>query len=105
MFLVAPRITPFSFEDNPINAGDYVSLTCMAPYGDLPINVEWKFNGNSLKQYSEMTVAKAGRRGSLLTIESVSYNLAGNYTCVASNRAGYYQQTAELLVNGYYDGV
>lgn len=98
--LVAPRITPFAFEDSPINAGEYTTIQCAVPNGDLPINVEWKFNGNSLKQYSEITISKAGRRGSLLTIESVSHNLAGNYTCIASNKAGSYQHTAELLVNG-----
>lgn len=97
---VAPRITPFAFEDSPINAGEYASIQCTVPNGDLPINIEWNFNGQSIKQYSEITISKIGRRGSSLTLESITHNLSGNFTCIASNTAGYYQHTAELLVNG-----
>lgn len=98
--IVAPRITPFAFEDSSINAGEYATVQCAVPNGDLPMNIEWKFNGESLKQYSEISISKIGKRGSILTIESVSYNLAGNYTCIGTNRAGSYQHTAELSVNG-----
>lgn len=101
-YLVPPRIAPFSFEEGPINSGDYASIQCTVPNGDLPINIEWTFNGDNFRQYAEIVVSKNGRRGSTLTIDSVSYSLAGNYTCIASNRAGYYQHTAQLLVNGYY---
>lgn len=83
-----------------MNEGEYTSLTCMVPSGDFPINIEWNFNGQDIKKYIEISVSKAGRRGSLLTIESVTYNLAGNFTCIALNKAWSYQHTAELLVNG-----
>lgn len=100
-FSVPPRITPFAFDDGPINAGEYTSLTCMAPSGDLPLNITWLFNGKSVNGYQEISTTKAGRRGSNLMIESASYYLSGNYTCVAMNNAGTYHYSAELLVNGY----
>lgn len=98
---VPPRIPSFSFEEGPINAGDYASIQCTVPNGDLPINIEWSVNGENVNGYPEISVSKSGRRGSTLTIDPVSYKLAGNYTCVASNRAGFYQHTAQLFVNGY----
>lgn len=73
----------------------------MVPNGDLPLTIEWTLNGESVKQFPQISLSKSGRRGSMLTIESVSDNLAGNYTCFASNKAGFYQHTAELHVNGY----
>lgn len=93
-------MAPFAFEEGPINAGDYASIQCTVPNGDLPLRIEWSFNGENVKRFSEITVAKSGRRGSTLTIDPVSYTLAGNYTCLASNSAGFYQHTAQLLVNG-----
>lgn len=98
--LVPPRITPFEFEDGPINAGEYTSIQCMVPSGDLPLNITWLFNGKNIKNYQEISVSKTGRRGSTLMIESTSYSLSGNFTCVASNQAGEMQYTAELQVNG-----
>lgn len=35
-----------------------------------------------------------------MTIESISHSLAGNYTCVAQNWAGFSEYTADLHVNG-----
>lgn len=101
MSLVPPRIAPFNFEQESINAGEYAYVQCMIPNGDLPIGIDWTFNGVNVKKYAEMSISKIGKRGSTLTIDHVTYNLAGNYTCVASNNAGSYQHTAQLLVNGY----
>lgn len=72
----------------------------MAPSGDLPLNVTWLFNGKSVKSYHEISVTKVGRRGASLMIESATYSLSGNYTCRASNSAGSFEYTTELLVNG-----
>lgn len=99
---VPPRITPFSFEDNPLQDGQYVQVTCLASEGDLPIKIEWTLNGESTKQFSEITVAAMGQRSSILSIESASYAVAGNFSCTASNLAGHSSHTAELLVTGYF---
>lgn len=74
----------------------------MAPSGDLPLNITWLFNGKGVNEYQEISVSKTGRRGSTLMIESASYSLSGNYTCVAMNKAGHFHYSAELLINGYY---
>lgn len=97
-----PRITPFTFEDGPINAGEYASVQCMVPSGDLPLNITWLFNDNNVKRYEEISVSKTGRRGSTLMIESATHYLSGNYSCIAMNRAGVSKYAAELLVNGYF---
>lgn len=100
--LVPPRITPFSFEDGPINSGEYASVQCMVPSGDLPLNISWLFNENPVKNYQEISVSKTGRRGSTLMIESANYYLSGNYSCIAQNKAGISKVSTELQVNGYF---
>lgn len=100
MYLVPPRITPFYFEDNPLHSGEYAQVNCLVGTGDLPLNIGWRLNGKNLKNYPEVSISKGGKRSSMLTIESVSYLTAGNYTCQASNSAGESVHTTELLVNG-----
>lgn len=70
--------------------------------GDLPLKIEWLLNGKELNDFSDITISSAGRRGSILTIESTQYEHAGNFTCNAENEAGKVDYTAGLQVNGYY---
>lgn len=100
--LVLPRITPFSFEDNPLHEGQFVEIHCSVSEGDLPLTIEWSLNGNDLSNYPEVSTSKIGKRTSILIIESVSYSNAGNYTCKVSNKAGESTHSAELQVNGYH---
>lgn len=72
----------------------------MVATGDLPLDIEWRLNEKNVVNYPEVSVSKAGKRSSMLTIESVSYLNAGNYTCQATNSAGESVYTTELLVNG-----
>lgn len=98
--LVPPRITPFAFEDSPINAGEYATIQCIVPNGDLPISISWKVNEDPVENHPDISLSKVGRRGSALTIESISYSLTGNFTCLAVNSAGISQYTTLLQVNG-----
>lgn len=100
--LVAPRITPFSFENNPLQAGQYVQVTCLVSEGDLPLHINWKFNNESLENYPEVSESKTGKRSSILSIESVTYTNVGFYTCEATNKAGQVAHIAQLQVNGYF---
>lgn len=99
--LVPPRISPFSFENNPMQAGQYVQVTCLVAEGDLPLEITWTLNDQSLESFPEVSIAKLGKRSSVLTIESITYTNAGNYTCEATNIAGRSVQIAQLQVNGY----
>lgn len=66
------------------------------------MKIEWSLNGKSVTEYPEITASNMGKRSSFLTIESVSYVHAGNYTCSAKNAAGETSFTSQLLVNGYF---
>lgn len=68
--------------------------------GDLPVNIEWALNGHATKDYAEINVSKMGKRSSILSVESVSYTIAGNFSCKANNSAGESSYTVELQVNG-----
>lgn len=78
-----------------------MQVTCLVSEGDLPITIDWSSNGKILKDSPEVSTGKLGKRSSFLTIESVSYANAGNYSCNARNAAGISVYTAELQVNGY----
>ncbi|KAF7271145.1 hypothetical protein GWI33_015951 [Rhynchophorus ferrugineus] len=96
---VPPRISPFFFQDNPLHEDSYAQVNCLVTEGDLPLRINWRLNGKYVDNYDEITVSKGGKRRSLLTIESVSYKLAGNYSCEVRNAAGEASYTTELQVN------
>lgn len=98
-FKVLPHINPFSFEGM-ANAGDSLTLTCHAAKGDLPLKIQWTFNGVQLFAHFGVVTSKVGDRTSFLMIPSAKAENAGNYTCISSNLAGEYNYTAELLING-----
>ena len=75
-------------------------MTCTAKEGDLPIGIQWLLNGKPLDTYPEMSAAPAGKRGSVLSIESVTHAHAGKYTCLAKNGAGEASYSDFLNVNG-----
>lgn len=85
-----------------MSSGQSVQITCYVSEGDLPLRIVWQLNGKRIEDFSEISSGVMGKRGSFLTIDSVSYNVAGNYSCAASNAAGEDVHTAQLLVNGYF---
>ncbi|XP_050305179.1 cell adhesion molecule Dscam2 isoform X3 [Anthonomus grandis grandis] len=97
--MVPPRVTPFYFEDNPVHEQAYVQISCLVSEGDFPLRINWKLNGEYIEKYPQIAVSKVGKRSSILTIESVSHRLAGNYSCEAKNAAGESLYTTELQVN------
>ncbi|XP_024082581.1 Down syndrome cell adhesion molecule-like protein Dscam2 isoform X26 [Cimex lectularius] len=96
--MVPPKILAFDFGDEPFAEGDGVSIQCMVSTGDLPINITWWFNDMPLN-YDDVSIGPMGRRGSSLSIDQVSWKHVGNYTCIASNKAGLSTHSAELFVN------
>lgn len=99
---VAPQILPFTFGDEPANWGDLMSVTCSVVKGDLPIDITWAFNNKLLKDQQDLdvVVASTNKKNSVLSIESVSAKHVGNYSCLATNRAGTAAYSANLAVNG-----
>lgn len=98
--LVLPQIHPFTFGDEPANAGDTVGLQCMVTKGDAPINITWHLNGKPARHVPGVTVTKIGHKSSSLSIDSVASIHTGTYTCSASNQAGHANYSTELAVNG-----
>ena len=99
--IVAPIITPFSFDDEAMNAGDLVVIQCSAAKGDSPMILSWYFHGHQVtSDQSGISINKLGDRISVLSIQSVTAGHNGDYTCSAKNLAGTANYTATLTVNG-----
>ena len=101
--VVAPHIGPFSISDGPANSGDMVSATCSIMKGDFPVEIVWRFNGRAIGfNDPDVTITRINKHMSALSIESVAARHAGEYTCVATNRAGNVSHSTTLAVNGIY---
>lgn len=98
--LVPPKIAHFDFGDEPSNFADSASVQCLVTSGDLPIEFRWFINDRPVSEFYGITMAKMGKRNSVLTIDSVNGKHAGNYTCLASNTASIANYTSQLIVNG-----
>lgn len=67
--------------------------------GDLPVEISWLHNNSTLTDGDGIIIMK-NKKVNSLTIDSVSSENAGEYTCVAKNRAGSVTHSAILNVNG-----
>lgn len=78
-------------------------MTCAFIHGDLPIEIHWLHNGRLISTSSDIdngvTLINT-KRSSVLNIDSISGENAGNYTCSGTNRAGVDSLTTSLFVNG-----
>lgn len=98
---VPPKITPFSFGEDPMNNGELIMVSCAITGGDLPVEIEWLFNGKPMNfNRNGVNIKKLGERVLTLMIESVSATHIGNYTCRISNKAGISEHNESLYVNG-----
>lgn len=100
---VPPTIFPFDFGEEPVDTLSMATINCAVTKGDTPISLSWLFNGEVVQSgYEGVIVTKSGQRISMLAIEAVRSEHAGNYTCIARNRAGEVQHSSELRVIGIY---
>ncbi|XP_043867012.1 Down syndrome cell adhesion molecule-like protein Dscam2 isoform X42 [Drosophila mojavensis] len=97
--MAPPKLAPFDFGEVPANFEDSVSVNCLVQSGDLPIDIEWLFNGQPINFASGIAVVRGGKRTSVLTIDSVHAGHAGNYSCKAKNKAASSEFSAALIVN------
>lgn len=96
----APSITPFAFNET-VQENQRVSVLCTISSGDLPVNISWLKDGQLLTQAlatSKRIIIKPDSDQSLLKLNQVRLDQAGNYTCQARNRAGWSSHTAQLVV-------
>lgn len=93
-------MVPFTFGSKPLQEGTSTTLQCTVSEGDLPLHITWLFNDVEIEDSETITISKLGRRGSALTIDSVTSAHVGNYTCSIKNLVGSEINTAQLLVNG-----
>lgn len=91
---------PFEFGDEPYDSSSSTMVSCGVTKGDTPISIVWLFNGNPISTNDGVLITKSGQKISTLSIESVQSRHAGNYTCVARNRAGQVSHSSELKVIG-----
>lgn len=94
-----PHLIPIDFGESVFYEGDFAQANCVLQKGDQPIKFLWIFNGVTLESTSEIQIDYIGR-SSILTLDPVRGVHQGTYTCVASNRAGEEQMSANLTVNG-----
>lgn len=95
-------MTPFSFGEEPLEANEFVMVTCSVMKGDFPLSITWTFNNKTLKSGGDLSISQTGKRTSTLAIESVKGHHAGTYSCIGRNEAGYDVHSSDLIVNGSF---
>jgi len=97
-----PVITPFAFNQN-VQENQRSSVLCTISSGDLPVAISWLKDGQLLTPsiaQAKRIIIKPDSDQSTLKFASVRLDQAGNYTCVAKNRAGIQAHSAPLVVHG-----
>lgn len=97
---VLPKLLPFSFGDEPAYLAESTTVQCSISLGDLPVSFSWLLNGAPIRNEPGVNVVAVGKKTFVLSIDSLAENHAGNYTCLATNKAGTASHNAELIVNG-----
>uniref|UniRef100_T1IM02 Down syndrome cell adhesion molecule-like protein Dscam2 n=1 Tax=Strigamia maritima TaxID=126957 RepID=T1IM02_STRMM len=95
----APKIIPFSFQDDQLFVGVFARVSCVVYQGDLPITIQWSKDNHPLSTLEGVNVRQVDQFSSMLTIEKVQQVHSGNYTCTATNSAASASSTAILVVN------
>ena len=95
---------PFLFPNKLLNEGMRSAVSCQILEGSLPIQFDWTKDGLSLGSsgIDGVTIRGNDEYSSTLIIDHLRFLHRGNYTCKASNAAGFASHSAELTVNGKY---
>uniref|UniRef100_T1JP64 Down syndrome cell adhesion molecule n=1 Tax=Strigamia maritima TaxID=126957 RepID=T1JP64_STRMM len=95
---VPPKLVPFTFQDEFLSEGMLVRVSCVVSRGDLPLSISWLKDGEKLATELAISIRKFDEYSSVMSIDPVTINHAGNYTCTAQNHAGVATHTAQLTV-------
>lgn len=101
-FAVAPQLLPLDSGEDILNTGESTSLMCSIIKGDLPIEITWLHDNETVENDNTLSVIRVTKKTSTLNIDSVQETHAGRYTCIAKNEAGYCSHSTDLHVNGTY---
>jgi len=93
---------PFTFGDKPLEFGQSSTVTCSVVQGDRPLELSWWFDGIQISEDRTDISMISGKKSTMLTIDSLSGEHSGNYTCMARNFAGTAEYTAQLFVTGSF---
>ncbi|XP_037555304.2 titin [Dermacentor silvarum] len=92
-----PMIMPISLANN-IALGEKILLTCAVTRGTAPFEIRWTHEGRPVTNTKNKYAASVTSNIATLTIEKVTAEDVGNYTCSASNDVGRDTVTATLMV-------
>ncbi|XP_055938216.1 cell adhesion molecule Dscam2-like [Argiope bruennichi] len=94
----APVVASFSFP-SALKEGELGSAICTIRSGDRPLEFQWLKNGEKIIPNDNIDIQSVRDTSSILTIESVSSQSSGNYTCIVKNSFGSDRYTANLAVS------
>lgn len=84
-----------------VAVGTYFTANCIVKFGSKPFYFYWLKNGDSIpNQIGDLQIDSFKDRQSILSIDKVKPNDAGNYTCVVRNEFGQDSHTVLLIVKG-----
>lgn len=84
-----------------VAVGAYFTASCIVKFGSKPFYFNWLKNGVSiLNQVGDLQIDSFKDRQSILSIDKVKLNDAGNYTCAVRNEFGQDSHTVLLIVKG-----
>lgn len=98
MIAEVPKVQPFMFPPT-VKPGSRVSAVCSTTSGGSQVTLSWLKDGKDIGN-TRNVVVDTKRVLSNILIEPVEISNAGNYTCIAKNRAGFDSFTAFLDVQG-----
>ncbi|CAH0555672.1 unnamed protein product [Brassicogethes aeneus] len=96
--MVLPKIQHFDFGEDLPFASESVSVQCAISIGDMPVKFSWMLNGKRIHNGDKFSIGSFGKKVSFLSIDNLSEEHIGNYTCLAANIAGISSYSAELLI-------
>ncbi|GAB6020816.1 Down syndrome cell adhesion molecule-like protein 1 [Chamberlinius hualienensis] len=98
--MVLPKIAPFAFQEDLVREGMRAQIQCAISEGDTPLTVQWIKDGHLITNgLQDVYITHVDEYSSNLAIKSVTPRHNGNYTCIASNKAGSTTHTTLLSVN------
>lgn len=79
-------------------------MQCIAAKGDLPIDIQWYFNGRQIVHNENgISILKMNSKTSVLNIDTLKDNHRGVYKCMAKNQAGHAEIESHLFINGTFN--